>query len=332
MKKGKLYLYDEIGPYGMSAGAFQERLDALKAEGVEAFTLYIYSPGGDVFDAIAIYNALKGLDDLTVVVTGLAASAASFIAMAGTTIQIVSNSFFMIHNPWTWVSGDADYLKKVQENLEMIQDVIESAYVERTAQEQETIREWMKADTWFKAEEAVEKGFADEVVEPGAMAKFKGFLNFLKPNERGAYMEKFKQMLIAAFGLTLAMTDDEASFVDAIKAKLSANQDQIHSLNEEKTRLEQERDAALAELKAHRDERIAAVLDAAQGRGAITEAERGVWKNQLEKDFDGTKAILDAKPSPLREPVAPPEPPVQDRGETAETAEIIRNQMQGKAG
>lgn len=130
-------------------------------------TVRINSPGGDVFAGVSIYNALVEHDGkVTVKVDALAASAASFVAMAGEEIIMLPGSMMMIHNPWTFAMGDKDELAKVVEMLEKTGDSIASIYVARTGKSEEEISELLAAETWMTAQEAVEMGFATEAQEP----------------------------------------------------------------------------------------------------------------------------------------------------------------------
>ncbi len=130
-------------------------------------TVRINSPGGDVFAGVSIYNALVEHDGkVTVKVEALAASAASFVAMAGEDIIMLPGSMMMIHNPWTFAMGNKDELSKVVEMLEKTGDSIASIYVARTGKSEEEISELLAAETWMTAQEAVDLGFATEAQEP----------------------------------------------------------------------------------------------------------------------------------------------------------------------
>jgi ATP-dependent Clp protease protease subunit len=130
-------------------------------------TVRINSPGGDVFAGVSIYNALVEHDGkVTVKVDALAASAASFVAMAGEDIIMLPGSMMMIHNPWTLAVGDKDDLAKVVEMLEKTGESIASIYVARTGKSEEEIADLLAAETWMTAQEAVDLGFATEAQEP----------------------------------------------------------------------------------------------------------------------------------------------------------------------
>ncbi|WP_449457928.1 head maturation protease, ClpP-related [Streptococcus suis] len=128
-------------------------------------TLWINSPGGDVFAAAQIYNMLMDYTgDVHVIIDGLAASAASVIAMAGTTVSMSPVAMMMIHNPWTIAQGEAKDMAKVIEMLGEIKESIINAYEIRTGLSRTKISHLMDSESWFNAKKAVELGFADKVL------------------------------------------------------------------------------------------------------------------------------------------------------------------------
>jgi len=115
----ELSIYDEIGAYGVSAKAFLADLG--KLSDAAPLTLRLNSPGGSVFDAVAIYNALqRHTGTVTVTIDGIAASAASYIAMAGDTVVMPENAFLMIHDPSGMVMGTAADMRAMAEALDKI--------------------------------------------------------------------------------------------------------------------------------------------------------------------------------------------------------------------
>ncbi|HHL0647363.1 TPA: head maturation protease, ClpP-related [Streptococcus agalactiae] len=133
--------------------------------GTGDITLWINSPGGDVFAAAQIYNMLMDYQgDVHVIIDGLAASAASVIAMAGTTVSMSPVAMMMIHNPWTFAQGEAKDMAKVIEMLGEIKESIINAYELRTGLSRTKISHLMDSEFWFNAKKAVELGFADKVL------------------------------------------------------------------------------------------------------------------------------------------------------------------------
>jgi ATP-dependent Clp protease protease subunit len=143
----------------VTAKQFRQTLDGVKSSKI---VLNINSPGGDVFDGIAIYNDLLAHKASVVVrVTGLAASAASIIAMAGDEVHIAENAFFMIHNAWSVAVGDSRAMTKRANLLKKIDAELVETYAARTGGDTDEIRTQMDDETWLNADEAVEQGFAD---------------------------------------------------------------------------------------------------------------------------------------------------------------------------
>ncbi|HEO4520983.1 TPA: Clp protease ClpP [Streptococcus agalactiae] len=129
---------------------------------ITPWTVY---PEGDVFAAAQIYNMLMDYQgDVHVIIDGLAASAASVIAMAGTTVSMSPVAMMMIHNPWTFAQGEAKDMAKVIEMLGEIKESIINAYELRTGLSRTKISHLMDSESWFNAKKAVELGFADKVL------------------------------------------------------------------------------------------------------------------------------------------------------------------------
>lgn len=162
-KGADLYFYGEIDPYyGIGAKVVAE---ALKEVGPVDLDIYVNSPGGSVFEGIAIYNQLvRHAGKKTFHVDALAASIASVIIMAGE-VRVANNSQIMIHDPWGFCGGSAEDMRKYADLLDQSKSNIVSTYVGKTRASRANIESWMKAETWMTAEEAVKKGFADKLVE-----------------------------------------------------------------------------------------------------------------------------------------------------------------------
>lgn len=157
-----LYLYDVIDPYfGVSALDFNQALTGLNGQKVN---LHINSPGGDVFEARAMATAIARHGDVTVWIDGLAASAATYVALAGKKINISEGAFFMIHEAWTLAYGNKNDLTATAALLDKIDQSILADYGRKTGQTSDQITAWMAAETWFNATEALANGFVDAVV------------------------------------------------------------------------------------------------------------------------------------------------------------------------
>jgi ATP-dependent protease ClpP protease subunit len=185
----ELFLYDVIGADmfgGLSAKDFAAQMKDLK--GVKNLDVRINSPGGDVFDGLAMYallNNFKGTK--TVYIDGLAASIASVIAMAGDKVVMAPEAELMIHSAWTVSQGNAKDLRKLADQLEQADTNIQAIYERKTGMDKPALDALMAEETWMSATKAVELKFADSVIEPPAKssphAQTTKVLNKLSPIE-----------------------------------------------------------------------------------------------------------------------------------------------------
>ncbi|KFB99157.1 ATP-dependent Clp protease proteolytic subunit [Trabulsiella guamensis ATCC 49490] len=166
-----IQIYEEIGGWGITAQQFADDLNAL--DNVSHINLNIHSPGGDVFDGIAIYNLLnKHPAKITVHIDGLAASMASFIAMAGDRIVMPENALMMIHKPWGISGGNANDMRDYAELLDKVEHVLIPAYARKTGKSAEVLAAMLEDETWMNGTECVAQGFADELLPAvSAMAR-----------------------------------------------------------------------------------------------------------------------------------------------------------------
>jgi ATP-dependent protease ClpP protease subunit len=168
----EVVIYDEIGAYGVSAKGFLAELGALPVG--TPIDLRLNSPGGSVFDAVAIYNAIKRHEgSVTVWIDGIAASAASYVAMAGDEIVMPENAFLMIHDPAGLVMGTADDMRAMADALDKVKNSLVQGYAAKSGRTPEDIAVLMGAETWFDAKDALDAGLATRIAEPvGIAARF----------------------------------------------------------------------------------------------------------------------------------------------------------------
>jgi len=170
-----LFLNGEISDETWYGDEVTPKLFKDELEGADGnITVWINSPGGDVFAAAQIYNMLmdyKG--NVTVKINGLAASAASVIAMAGTEVYMSPVAMMMIHNPMTVAIGDTEEMKKAISMLDEVKESIMNAYEIRTGLNRTKISHLMDAESWFNAKKAVELGFADKILFEGDLGNEK---------------------------------------------------------------------------------------------------------------------------------------------------------------
>ena len=184
-KKGEadVYIYDEIGMFGVDPSEFVKDDKKLN---VSVLNLHINSPGGAVFDGVAIYNALKQHPaTVNVTVEGIAASVASVIAQAGDNIAMAESATMMIHEPQMAIRAAPAALARAAEWLDKMGDSIAGIYAGRAGGESSEWRARMKVETWYRANEAVEVGLADELTQnvspPPAARAFNLLTEFKAP-------------------------------------------------------------------------------------------------------------------------------------------------------
>jgi len=167
----EIIIYDVIG------WPFNDAYDLIKSlsnYSGSKINLRINSPGGDVFDGMAIFNALKDHSaKVTAKIEGLAASMASVIALAGDEVQAHKNSMYMIHEPWTVLAGNQYEMREVADILQKIGGNILDVYADNSKIGKRELKQMMKDETWFTAKEAKERGLIDTVIDStGTQAKF----------------------------------------------------------------------------------------------------------------------------------------------------------------
>jgi ATP-dependent protease ClpP protease subunit len=157
----RVRIYDEIGWFGITAESFARELDDITASTIE---LHLNSPGGDVFDAVTIYNALRNHPARVVTtIDGLAASAVSYIAMAGDEVVTEKTGTMMIHDAISWEYGNAADMRTTADLLDKLSETIAGIYADRSGRKVADMRALMQAETWFNADEALAAGLVDRI-------------------------------------------------------------------------------------------------------------------------------------------------------------------------
>lgn len=173
-------IYDVIGEdYWTGAGFTSKRMSAaLRSLGKGPVTVAINSPGGDMFEGISMYSMLREHPgEVTIKVMGLAASAASVLAMAGDTIQIARPAFFMIHNAWVMAVGNRNDLIEIAQTLKPFDEAMADVYAARTGEDQKAMAKLMDRESWIGGSAAVEQGFADALLDSDQVRKSDGKTN-----------------------------------------------------------------------------------------------------------------------------------------------------------
>lgn len=285
--KAEIFIYDEIGGFGVNAGQFLEELENLGE--VEQIDLRISSPGGSIIEGNVIFNAIKRHSaNVTVYIDGMAASMASVIAMAGDEVIMADNALLMIHNPWTVSIGDSEQLRKDADLMDKMKSAIINAY-SRSSYTEEELEELMNATTWFTASEALEAGFIDGTTEGlQAAASISELSMIAKQAEATLPVEKIVSNLIAQHETQVAKLEE-----DLLEANATVNDSAVqieelqNSLNEFKDTLQNmqnkhsEELTEAKEVTAHAVASAAAELMAIQTEEAIAEA-----SNETDKPMD----------------------------------------------
>lgn len=207
----ELLIYSDIGENwmgdGVSAKSIKDQLDGFSG----ALDVRINSGGGDVFDGFAIYNLISQYEgETTVYIDGLAASAASVIAMAGDNIVMSENALMMIHDPWTMTVGAADDIRKTADLLDKVKSSIVTTYHTQTGIDSDEISAMMSAETWLTADESIERGFATATAESRLSIS-----NISKPwIKNGPKPEKIKDDLESQISWRLALNKRRFALLD----------------------------------------------------------------------------------------------------------------------
>ena len=316
---------EEIGSFGIDAKSF---IDEVKVSGSKDIELTINSGGGSVFDALAIYDFLKNSSyNVSVKIEGLAASAATIIALSGSELPVMSeNSFFMIHNAWMPVVSMAgmnsdeirDYKEELEKQAQLMDKInlkLAKIYANSTGLGLETIQDMMKAETWLTAEEAKEYNFISSVEVAMAIAAYaspkelakKGYkvpsnyvnqLNNVNMSEKEGLLDQLK-----AYVSELLAPKAEAVEEEAVEETVEESVEEVEEVEEEVT--EEPKDAVDVEainaklIKAELMESMKAELTAKDSELA-----------EMKKELDKAKASR--KPLEAKEDVVNPEAKVEE--------------------
>lgn len=287
----EILIYDPIGEdwlgEGLTAKSFDEDLKALGE--VADILVRINSPGGSVFDAIAIYNILKNHPaQVHVQVDGLAASAASVIAMAGDLITMGVGTQMMIHSPWWLAMGNAADMRKAAETLDTIEEGMIDAYVARTSLPRDDIKAMLDAETWMGPEDAVAKGFADAAESDDQQDDASGIEDLI----RGLIAKRSRDSRAGSWSAAMASFRNTPQ---SLQSLLSHSAGETPSANDaedspkEDNTMPDKATASVqnADIDKARDEAVQAALKAEQDRTSAIRARFG-------KFAEAHRALLDA--------------------------------------
>lgn len=313
--KVEVSIDEEIGGWGINAKNF---IDELKASGEKDVELTINSYGGSVIDAFAIYDHLKnGTYNVKVKVEGVAASAATIIALAGNELPVMTeNSFFMIHNPWlgvmVWDAMEADDLRDKAEELEntaktldKMTNRIASVYSKASGMSIEDIKSLMDAETWFDASDAKDSGFVSEI--EGALA----IAAYASPESLAKKGYKVPSNYVNQLNNVNMSDNAEKSFMDKLKALINGTEEakaEAPKKEEPKVDVEALKAEISASLTADMDAKLEESTKEVEELKAAHEAEvlaKATEVEELKKELDKAKASR--KPLEDKADVANPE-------------------------
>jgi ATP-dependent Clp protease protease subunit len=256
----EIVIYDEIGMWGVTAADFARDVRALGD--VQNLTLRINSPGGSVFDALAIYNTLRRHPaNVTGYVDGIAASAASVIAMAADKLIMPANTFLMIHDPSGVAMGTAEDMRDMSDILDRIKTALVSTYERKVGDNLSTedIAAMLADESWLTAEEAVGFGFADEIEDAVQIAALSSLERFKQPPQALAEASQ-PPPPVAIDPVEPVATLDTAALVDRFTSA-HASQHLAALLKRDSPVEEADVEAELQRIQSVRDICVAAELD-----------------------------------------------------------------------
>jgi len=244
-ESAEISIFDEIGDYGTSAKDFVEHISSI---GKKDITLRINSVGGSVFDGLAIYNALRSHSGyVQIKIEGLAASISTVIAMAGDSVEMAENGFFMIHNPFGQSAGEATDFRKTADLLDKIKDEIIEIYQRKTKLPYDVLSKMMDEETWLSSQEAQEFGFIDDITEPMKVAAKFDLSKFTNVDERkikdvlelnnNKKLFKMTEELKTWFNslkeeIVMAVKGEDASTPTEVSVVLSDNEEVVNKFTE----------------------------------------------------------------------------------------------------
>jgi len=321
----EVYIFDEIGAYGITAQDFIAEMKEYKGTPVN---LRINCIGGDVFDGMAMYNIIKKREaKTTAYIEGIAASMGSVIALAADEVVMAENSLFMIHNAWGGAMGEAEDMRKTASVLEKISGEIASIYKRKTRLSLDRIQDMMDEETWLNAEEAYELGFIDTISDSIKVAakydvsKFKNItteqihnkLNINVNNKKMTeelknwFNNKVDEIVASVKGadnkseevvteVNVMLSDNEeiSNKLSSFEASITDLNGKIVSLEEDLTSTKGENETLSTEI-----ERLNALLNKADAKGTevVTEGDPAVVEN---KTVDANASFYNAMADRVR--------------------------------
>ncbi|NMB82965.1 MAG: hypothetical protein GYA14_14225 [Ignavibacteria bacterium] len=172
MKLGIINIFDSISSFGISSKKILSILSDFKEKNITEIEVRINSAGGSLFEGFSIFNQLRDFGNVHTVVDGVAASAASIIALAGSKVSVYKNSYLFIHNPWSLAVGDHYDMESASDDLKKFTQTIIDLYKSKTGLSEEELKEFCNKNTFLNSDECLNYGFADDVIDNYPVKKF----------------------------------------------------------------------------------------------------------------------------------------------------------------
>lgn len=278
------------GPIGGFMGFTADEIMSQIPDGTKEIIVRIHSPGGSVGEGLAIYHSLRDHPaHVTTIVDGYAASSASFVMLAGDTVQVHRNSIVFVHNPWTVAEGNADELRRTADGLDVHADAIRDIYLQHTGMDEDELREMMDETAFFRGVEAVKNGFADEVIDnPEAEAQIAAMFDMdaLIAKHKETDMSKIK----ARKDITAELDSAKQELAEANTAHETAATEATAAIDE----LMGERDSATEQVADLTTERDGLLIDAEASTKEITTLKADAVKAET-KATDAAEEIESVK-------------------------------------
>lgn len=336
MKVAKIYIMGLIGGGGYNSAYLAQYMDYLReSQNPDRFVIFINSPGGDYFESLAMYDFISSQDNVDIVITGHAFSAAAILSMAAKKISISENAFVMVHHPWSESSGPMNYrdAQGLADDLKKVGERQIQILAARTGKSETEIDDFLTQDKRLSAQEALALKLVDEIV-PAALVNRQtlAFVQYVygynnnDSEERTMTIEELK----AELGLPATATDEEVKAkvaeLKALDTPPAAPAAPAESENPVEARLKALEDQHQKDVQAATQAKATALVDGAIGKFKIQAAHRDAYVAQALSDFDGVKAKLDGIPENSVKPgkVVPGTPGASDDPVEEFRAEITR--------
>ena len=274
----EILMYGEIG-FDITDSQFIKELDQYKGQDVK---IRANSPGGEVFQGWAMYNAIKEHGQCDIQIDGLAASMMTVIMLACRKISASKNAMIMIHNPSSGGGGDSQRLKKDAELLDKVKTLIVTSYSERTGLSEEELSVMLDAETWLTAQEALEKGFIDEITDEVLQSTE---TTDLKNKKAKAVYMSYKKEAPKMQSLTTILGLQSNAESETILKAISALKNKNVSLEAENKRIKNQ-------VKTEQNEEAKKITSLAIDKGVINKNLERIQLMAFENDFKKTKEDL----------------------------------------